>query len=105
MEVARALSKARRRAGLTQRVLAARTGVSQPTIARIERGKDDPRLGTLERLLNACGETIEVVPQAGRGIDRSEIRELLKMSPRQRLVGLAEEGIALDQLRRARPVR
>jgi len=59
------LSTATRRAGFTQRVLAARTGVSQPTIARIERGKDDPRLGTLERLLNACGETIEVVPRRG----------------------------------------
>jgi predicted transcriptional regulator len=105
MKVPSSLRKARRRAGLTQRVLAARTGVAQPTIARIERGRDDPRLGTLERLLNACGETIEVVPQAGLGIDRTEIRELLQLTPRQRLAGLAEEAFTLDQLRGARPVR
>jgi predicted transcriptional regulator len=104
MEAGRSLRQARRRAGLSQRALAARTGVAQPTIARIERGKDDPRLGTIERLLHACGETIEVVPQAGLGVDRTEIRELLRLSPRQRLAGLAEEAPMLDQLRGARPV-
>src|SRR5579864_5674600 len=62
-----ALRRARRRAGLTQRGLAARTGVAQPTIARIERGLDDPRVRTLSRLLQACGETLEVSPTLGVG--------------------------------------
>ncbi|MFI5255345.1 MAG: helix-turn-helix transcriptional regulator, partial [Candidatus Limnocylindrales bacterium] len=38
---------ARRRAGLTQRQLSALVGIPQETIARIERGRTDPRVGTL----------------------------------------------------------
>ena len=64
-----------------QRGLSALTGVAQPTIARIERGTDNPRIGTVERLFAACGETIEALPRTGVGIDRSEIRALLALSP------------------------
>ena len=77
MDLGSAVRRARRRAGLSQRALAARSGVAQPTIARIERGRDDPRISTVERLLVACGESIEVVPRTGVGVDRSEIRALL----------------------------
>ena len=87
---------------MSQRALAARTGVAQPTIARIERGHDDPRLQTLERLLNACEETIEVLPRAGIGIDRTEIRELLALAPRDRIALLTDEAAALDRLPTAR---
>ena len=85
MEVGSSLRKARRRAGLSQRALAARTGIAQPTIARIERGQDDPRLRTIERLLQACDETVEALPRPGLGVDRTEIRELLALTPRQRM--------------------
>jgi transcriptional regulator with XRE-family HTH domain len=105
MDPGSTLVKARRRAGLSQRALAARTGVAQPTIARIERGRDDPRLGTLQRLLGACDETVEALPRAGAGIDRTEIRELLALSPRQRLLSLVDEASALEVLARGRRVR
>jgi len=82
--------------------LAARTGVAQPTIARIERGQDDPRLGTLERLLLACDETIEVLPRAGSGVDRTEIRVLLALTPAERVASLVDEARAMDRLSRAR---
>ncbi|TME34369.1 MAG: helix-turn-helix transcriptional regulator, partial [Chloroflexi bacterium] len=62
------LQYARRRAGLTQRQLAAATGVPQPTIARIERGTVTPRLTTLERLLHAAGAELETVPRLGLGV-------------------------------------
>ena len=104
MDVGRSLRACRRRAGLSQRSLAARTGVSQPTIARIERGQEDPRLGTLQRLLGACGETVEAVPRAGVGIDRTEIRELLALSPAERVAGLVVEAAALDRITAARRV-
>ena len=97
-----ALRKARRRAGLSQRELAAQTGVAQPTIARIERNHDDPRLRTLERLLRACGETLEVLPRAGVGVDRTEIRELLALTPGQRLGTIADEAAFQERLSRAR---
>lgn len=85
MNAARSLLQARRRARLTQRQLAADTGVAQPTIARIERGLETPRVDTLDRLLRACGDALEVVPLAGVGVDRSVIRQLLRLSPAERI--------------------
>ena len=98
----RVLLHARRRAGLTQRALAARAGVAQPTIARIERSDAVPRVDTLERLLRACGEAIEAVPRAGLGVDRSTIRALLAMTPAERLATLPAEAAALERLAAAR---
>ena len=73
----RMLRYARSRAKLTQRELAQKTGIPQETIARIERGRVDPRIGTLDRLLEGCGFGLEVEPRLGIGIDRTQIRELL----------------------------
>jgi len=49
------LREARSRAGLTQRELAERARTSQSVVARIEGGRTDPSLGTLARLVSACG--------------------------------------------------
>ena len=95
------LRTARRRAGLTQRALAARTGVAQPTIARIERGQADPRVDTLERLLAACGEALSSSSRSGGGVDRSQIRALLGVSPRRRLDLLRDDVAGLDRLVRS----
>ena len=46
---------ARTRRGLTQRALAARAGVEQSTIARIENGDADPTWSTVSRLLEGAG--------------------------------------------------
>jgi predicted transcriptional regulator len=96
------LRDARRHAGVTQRELARRTGVAQPTIARIESGAADPRVATLEVLLEMCGYVVESVPRPGRGVDRTQIRELLKQSPLRRLQLLAEDARGLAQLEQAR---
>jgi transcriptional regulator with XRE-family HTH domain len=104
MNTGRSLVAARRRAGLSQRALSARTGVAQPTIARIERGADNPRIGTLDRLFAACGEMIEALPQAGVGIDRSEIRALLALTPAQRAATLVDEARTLERFKTARRV-
>jgi predicted transcriptional regulator len=76
---------ARRRAGLTQRQLSARVGIPQETIARIEAGRVDPRVGTLDRLLEGCGFGLESMPRLGIGVDRTQIRPLLKLTPSERL--------------------
>jgi transcriptional regulator with XRE-family HTH domain len=44
-------------AGLTQRQLAALAGLTQPGLAAIERGGNDPRLSTLNRLAHALGRS------------------------------------------------
>jgi transcriptional regulator with XRE-family HTH domain len=86
----RMLRYARSRARLTQRALAAKTGIPQETIARIERGRADPRLKTLDRLLEGCGYGLEVEPRLGLGVDRTQIRDLLKLTPSERLARAIE---------------
>ena len=54
----------RRRAGWSQRALAAKAGVPQPTIAEIEGGRREPSLSFLGRLAEATGHvvTLELQP-------------------------------------------
>lgn len=104
MNTARTLRWARRRAGMTQRQLATVTGIAQPTIARIETGDNVPRLDTLQRLLIATGHQLGVDPQAGQGVDRTLIAEMLKRSPAERLVTLPAEARFLSQLGAAKRI-
>ncbi len=105
MRAADILRAARAHAGLTQRALAERAGVPQPTVAAIETGRQDPRYRTLERLIRACGQELDLLPGAGGGIDRTQFRTTLRLSPAARLVRAAQGARALRTLRAARPVR
>lgn len=101
----RMVREARRRAGMTQRQLAAKSGIPQETIARIERGRVDPRIGTVDRLLEACGYGLESMPRLGIGIDRTQIRELLKLTPSERLaLAIADDGHFVELRRSIRKV-
>ena len=91
MTAARLLRRARRQAGLSQRQLARLADVPQSTVARIELGTMSPRTDTFDRVLRATGQTLDVEPILGVGIDRTQIRELLRLSPQERL-RLAESG-------------
>jgi predicted transcriptional regulator len=99
MDAARVLRQARRRAGLTQRELADRAGVPQSQVARIESGAVVPRVDTLDRLLEVCGEGLEAVPRPGIGVDRSGTVELLRVSPRARLQNASRAARGLARLR------
>lgn len=96
MSAASVLSYSRRRAGMTQRELAARSGVPQATIARIESGRSEPRFTMLQRLLRKCGQHLAVEDLPGMGVDRSLIREMLKLTPRERAERAAEEARNLE---------
>lgn len=54
------LSRARRAAGLTQTQLAEECGIQQAVISRIESGKGNPTLETLEILARGCGRTLSL---------------------------------------------
>lgn len=62
-EVAVAIRRLREEVGLTQEQLGGLIGVSQPFIARLERGKDPraPQFDTLSRIATALGRRLEVV--------------------------------------------
>jgi transcriptional regulator with XRE-family HTH domain len=84
MDAAGMLRDARRRAGLSQRELARRARVPQPTVARIESGVVVPRVDTLDRLLGGCGLALDSVERPGTGVDRSLLRDRLRLSVAQR---------------------
>lgn len=96
MDPGRTLRYCRRRAGLSQRQLAARLGLPQPAIARIESGRIAPRIDTLTRLIAACGFILTIRPEPG--VDRSAIRELLALSPREKLELAAIEANNLEAI-------
>ncbi len=81
---------------MSQRDLARSAGVSQPAIARIERGAVSPGIDTLERLLASAGATLEIATKRGAGVDRTLIREALERSAEERIVaaGLAGRNLA-----------
>lgn len=103
MPAASLLRRARRLAAFSQRDLAARSGIAQPVIARIESGRSAPRADTLESLLSACGFELVLVPRAGVGIDRTAIRELLRLTPAERARIAVEEARALERLSQRAP--
>ncbi len=56
MEIGGLVRAARHAAGLNQRALAARAGVSASSLSRFERGAATPSLTMVDRLLAACGK-------------------------------------------------
>ena len=90
------IKHARRRYGLGQAELAERLGTSQPAISRIERDQVSPTLETLERILNALGETLEVStlalgepPPGGSNQSIAELRADYRLSAEERLTQAA----------------
>ena len=56
----------REQSGMTQRDLAAALGVSQPTLAQMEK-QADMRVSTLRRIVEALGGTLELVVRLPQG--------------------------------------
>ena len=59
------LIKARNERGITQKELEALSGVSQPVIARLERGTTSPNISTVMKLLAPLGKKLAIVPLEG----------------------------------------
>lgn len=98
MDAGRLLRYARDKARLSQRELGRRAGISQTTISLIEDGKTSPRFATLDRLLDTCGFELEIVPRAGVGIDRTRMREFLRLTPAERARIAIEEARNIEEI-------
>ena len=59
-DLARALIDARSNCQLTQEQIAERMGTSRTTVARLESGKANPSLKTLQRYADATGSKLEI---------------------------------------------
>lgn len=87
---------ARRAAGLTQAQLAARLGVSQSAIAKLEREGSNPTVETLDRVLRPTGHRLQLIAPAwgtatnepGPSIDVSLVRQHLALAAGLRIVEL-----------------
>jgi transcriptional regulator with XRE-family HTH domain len=69
MDHATLLRTERRRAGLSQRELAARAGTSAAAVCLYERGERIPRTDTLARLLAAAGATLMLGARRSDAVD------------------------------------
>lgn len=95
------IRSARARAGLSQRGLAERAGVAQPTIARYESGAVEPSFAAVDALVAACGfelRTVLAEPDEG---DRAAIAIAAELTPQERLQAVAAweplRGVALRE--------
>src|SRR5438552_18028743 len=86
MTAAALIRTARTESGLTQVELAARLGISQAALAKLERPGSNPTVRTLERVLRAAGRQLEMTaPPARSDLDLEQLRRHLKLTPAQRL--------------------
>lgn len=101
------VTEARKRAKLTQRELARRAHAAQPLVARIESGRANPTVETIDRLLGAAGFQLrlELIPKETpdpvieaykRDVDRTLLIENLRKTPAQRVQTL----VAMERLAR-----
>lgn len=61
-DIIQAVIDARKKSQLTQRELSKKSGIKQPSIAKIETCSRSPQITTLIKLLYPMGYTIRVVP-------------------------------------------
>jgi transcriptional regulator with XRE-family HTH domain len=77
--------EARHRVGLTQRQLATKAGISQPTIARIESGATQATFTQVRRLVEACGLDLQFVIVEADDSDWSVASANLRLDPDARV--------------------
>jgi transcriptional regulator with XRE-family HTH domain len=78
-------------AGLTQAQLAARLGISQSAVAKLERQDANPTVRTLELALRAIGRQLEL-RAALPDIDETFIRAQLALPPAERIRKLEQHA-------------
>lgn len=107
------IREARQRRGFDQAELARRVGTAQPAISRIERDVISPTIETLNRLLEAMGETLSLraleltapVPEGGNQSIAELRADYRELTPEERLTQaaqLSEVATALAEQAEAR---
>lgn len=84
---------------MSQRELGAAAAVPQATVGRIEAGSVSPRVDTLIALLRATKHELDLTHQLGEGVDRSLIRDRLKLTPEERIRLAVREARAMPSIR------
>jgi transcriptional regulator with XRE-family HTH domain len=100
------IRKTRSDAALTQAELAARAGMTQSALARLERGGSNPTIATLDNVIAAAGHRLILTAEPHRpSFDDGQLLERLAMTPAERLATFTASSQNLGALvRRARRV-
>ena len=99
LQAATAIRDARRAAGLSQASLAARLGVPQSVVARLERPGSNPTWETVSRALDACGQELWVRARpAGQSIDETLTAAHLRIPPDERLAAFKRSYDGIREL-------
>lgn len=86
MNAGKTIRDARAGAGVSQRILALRAGTDQAAVSRVERGEISPSLETVERLLAAMGQRLDLkAAPVEREYDPLHMRANLQRTPEERL--------------------
>lgn len=105
MSTALVVRRARERAGLSQRELAALAGTSAAALCEVEGGRRHPRVDTLERIVGAAGGRLEVrvrwpeprsIDLAHNGRVLAELLDLVDRLPHRREGGLDAPVLARE---------
>jgi predicted transcriptional regulator len=83
-DLATHIRRLREELGWTQEELARRAHIDQADLSRIERGATDPRWSTVNRIINALGETFELSAAP------TTLRPALSADTRQAITGTAQ---------------
>jgi transcriptional regulator with XRE-family HTH domain len=73
----------RQQLGMSQKALAVRAGVPQSTVSRVELGKRDVGLSTLNKILNAISCDLVIVPFLRGTIDEIRRKQARKIAEKQ----------------------
>jgi transcriptional regulator with XRE-family HTH domain len=92
------IREARKRARLSQRELAERIHTTQTVIARWETGQRSPSFERVINAVRACGLEVAVGIVTPDDQHASLVKELLSMSPGERLDCLAKSRRAIEEL-------
>ena len=89
---------------MTQVQLAARAGLTQSAVARLERGSSNPTIATLANVIAATGHRLILAAEPHRAsFDERQLLERLAMTPAERLANFTASSRSLGAMvRRAR---
>ncbi len=93
--------EARKRVGLTQRVLAERAGTTQSAIARIETGASTPSFDTVLRLIRLCGLDLDLMMVERDNADWMQAQRMLKLTEQERIEEMMRFLAQIDQMNQA----
>lgn len=66
MDIGQTISEIRKKKNITFRCLSEESGISTKNIGNIEKGKTDPQISTVKRILTALGYELKIIEKTAK---------------------------------------